>query len=480
MVFEEDIAKSVIEKLAKEGAEFLRPLQTAARLVPHCLSQRFQVEIGELKLFPEQIEGQKLLLTSLRDFSGLTDEFLVCEYNDLVPAMLGRDEVRLRKAFASRDSKHQSAATGLSPINFSVTWPTALTALIKIGVDVNVQDHSHCRPIHLATALGASQAVNILLEEDCALWTHTSSHSLLQEALQGNDEQARERIANSIIIAYIDRYTRFFSLALSVLPQSSPIQARLAQGRIHEKLVPQVQQELKRHQCRIPPALELGTDGSSVYETADLHANNRLTIQMAETLWNGGFQQIHDYTNRGTTPLLESWYNSDFEMIAWLISKGASPFSRHEQMGGSGLHLYAHRLGNPGGYFKHDISAVYCDEAIISRLESGLDSKWDSCCCPCSVGGCTPVLIFLKSKFRFFFFSSRRSTIPGLLDRAPTLLEEVAAGARRRADFHGSDLEVLSVREHGVETSMLSLRSTGSGLQGGRTHDGREFAGVRV
>lgn len=330
---------------------------------------------------------------------GLTDGFPVCEYNELVPAILERDEARFQKALAGCDPKHQAVATGLSPIHFAVTWATALTALLKIGVDVNVQDHSHRRPIHLATAMGASEAVNVLLDVDCAIWTHRNSLSLLQEALQGNDKQARERIANSIITAYIDRYTRFFNLALSVLPQSSPILTKLTPGHLNEKLVPQIQQELKLHDCRIPPALELSTDGSSVYETADLHADNRLTVQMAGTLWDGGFRQINDYTDRGTTPLLESWYNADFEMITWLISKGASPYSRHEQTGGSGLHLYAHRLGYPGSYFKHDTSAVYCDEAIISQLESDPVSRRDSCCCLCSVGGCMPVVVFLRSNY---------------------------------------------------------------------------------
>lgn len=320
----------------------------------------------------------------------------MCEYNDLVPAILERDESRLRKALASCDPKQRFPSTGLSPVHFAVSWPMALTALTKVGVDVNVEDHSHRRPIHLAAALGASEAVDNLLNEDCAIWTHTNSYSLLQEALQVTNEQNRERVANSVITAYIDRYTRFFNLALSVLPQSSPILAELVPGRLHENLVPRIQQELNRYNCCVPPALELRTDGSSVYETAGFHASTRLTVQMAEKLWDGGFRQIHQYSYRGTTPLLESWYNADFEMIAWLISKGASPFSRHEQTRGSGLHLYAHRLGYPGAYFKYDISTVYCDEAMISQLESDLDSRRDSCCCLCSAGGCPPVVIFLK------------------------------------------------------------------------------------
>lgn len=325
----------------------------------------------------------------------------MCEYDDLIRAILQRDEAGFHKALTHCDPNHQSTATGLSPIHFAVTWPIALTALIRIGVDMNIEDHFRRRPIHLATALGESEAVKILLREDCAIWTRTHSMSLLQEALNGNNKESRECVANSVITAYIDRYTRFFNLALSVLPQSSPIVSEVIPGRQHENLVPQIQQELSRQHYRIPPALKLCTDGSSVYDTADIHFHSRLTVHMAERLWKAGFQQIQHYTDRGSTPLLESWYNADFEMVKWFISKGASPFSRHEQTHGSGLHLYAHRLGFPSMYFKGDISAVDYDETLVSQLESDLDSRRDSCRCLCSVHGCVPVLIFLKRSDAF-------------------------------------------------------------------------------
>lgn len=312
-------------------------------------------------------------------------------------AILQRDEARFQKALAHCDPNHKSASTGLSPIHFSVIWPRALAALIQIGVDVNVEDHSHRRPIHLAAALGDDEAAKILIAQDCAVWTHIDSFSLLQEALLGNNKENRRCIANSVITAYIDRHTRFFDLARSVLPQSSPIFLELVPGELQENLVPQIQQEFKRHHFHIPSALELDTDGSSVYEVARLHADIRLTVRMADRLWDGGFRQIHAYFGRGITPLLESWYNADFEMITWLISKGASPFSRHEQTQGSGLHLYAHRLGYPRSSFQPGISAVYCDEAIVWQLESDPDSRRDSCCCLCSLGGCMPVVVFLKS-----------------------------------------------------------------------------------
>lgn len=392
---DDEIGKSLIEKLTEEGAEFSRPLQTLAKKHPHYFSSSFKAGIEELQQFPEQIEGEKIFTIQSRGFPSQSDRFSVSDYNDLVRVIIQRDEANFQRALANCDSNHQSTATGLSPIHFAVTWPMALTALIQTGVEVNVEDHFHRRPIHLAVALGETEAVNILLEEDCAIWTHDSSLPLIREALQGKSAENRQCIANSVIIAHIDRYTRFFDLALSMLPQS-PTLAEIPPETVDERLIPQVQQELQSHHCRIPPALELRTDGSSVYDTADFQALNRLNVQMADTLWNGGFRQIHEYSNRGTTPLLESWYNADFEMIRWLVSKGASPFSRHERTQGSGLHLYAHRLAFPGAYFKH-ISAVYFDEAIVSQLDSDLDSRRDSCCCLCSVGGCCPVVIYLKN-----------------------------------------------------------------------------------
>lgn len=60
LVVDKEIGNALIEKLAKEGAEFSRPLQTTAGFHPHFLPRHFQVEIEELQLFPEQIEGERL------------------------------------------------------------------------------------------------------------------------------------------------------------------------------------------------------------------------------------------------------------------------------------------------------------------------------------------------------------------------------------------------------------------------------------
>lgn len=119
-------------------------------------------------------------------------------------------------------------------------------------------------------------------------------------------------------------------------------------------------------------------------------------------------------------------------MIRWLISKGVSPFSRHEQTVGSGLHIYAHRLAYPGAYFKRDISAVFCDEAIVSQLDSDLDFRRDSCCCLCAVGGCCPVVIYLKQIYvdkEWEYFGSRGSEYDFCLAQL-RLLEKVAPDAR--------------------------------------------------
>lgn len=58
-----DIAKSLIEKLTEDGAEFSRPLQTFAKNHPFYFSSYFQEEIEELQQFPELIDGEKFFLS---------------------------------------------------------------------------------------------------------------------------------------------------------------------------------------------------------------------------------------------------------------------------------------------------------------------------------------------------------------------------------------------------------------------------------
>lgn len=328
----------------------------------------------------------------------------VCEYNGLVHAILRQCESSLQRALIQCDVNHSSPANGLCAIHFAVTWPAALQRLILDGADIDVQDHLGRSPIQLAVALGILESVRLLIEADCNLATPYSHQSLLHQSLDSLDLkelETRHRIAACIVRGLINRHTRLVTLALSVLPSSSRVINSIIPGKLQQSLIPEILEQIDREDYNYPFALELDDKGH--YQTGDLHAKTRLPIPIADQLWTSGFQELdvpYDVGSLGPTltPILEAWFNADFDLVRWMLDKGASLFSKHASTGGSGLHLYAHRLQYPGAYFGHEISRVPYDKLSLSELSSD-ESAWrDNCSCICSTKGCQPVTMFLKAR----------------------------------------------------------------------------------
>lgn len=318
----------------------------------------------------------------------------------MISAILRRSESSLQQALIRCDVNHRSPVNGICAMHFAVTWPTALRTLIIAGADVNVEDHIGRRPIELSVALGAVEAVQLLIEADCSLFTAESHRGLLKECLLFEEGEKRGRILGLIVQALIDRHTRLLNWILSVLTPSSGLYSKIIPGQLQQSLLPEMYEEIRRQGHECPAALELDFKGH--YQTGDLHSEIRIPISTAEQLWNGGFQELeepYDVCGPALTPILEAWYNADFDILQWLITKGASPFSKHAQTGGSGLHMFAHRLQYPGFYFQHEISGVPSDTVRMTELMSD-ESAWrDSCSCLCSTRGCQPVTIFLKGTY---------------------------------------------------------------------------------
>lgn len=336
-------------------------------------------------------------------------------------AILRRSESELQKALNRCDPNNRSPRNGLHAVHFAVIWPTALHCLISAGADINVQDNIKRRPLQLAVAMGNVESVKILIEADCSLNTSNSHLGLLQECLQLDESDQREQISTLIVQGMINRHTRLLSLISALLPPSSQLASLIVPGKLQQSLVPMLMEEISCLGHEIPAALKLDIKGH--YEIGDVNAKIRLPVSTAEKLWDGGFQELEtpyyvDFPK--LTLVLQAWYNADFDILRWLISKGASPFSKHPSTGGSGLHWFSRRLGDPGQYFRHAIANVCCDVGLVSQL--GWDnSAWrDSCSCLCSIGGCQPVTIFLKRHH----YSRAKSFEPEDFSETLNLLQE--------------------------------------------------------
>ena len=293
------------------------------------------------------------------------------------------------------DIDHASSVNGLSPMHFAVVWPTALKALIERGANVNVGDQWGRRPIHLAVALGLPTAVDYLLRADCALFTPASARSLLESALTLVGSEKRQ-ILDALVIALADRHTRLIDIARSYLPTCTFSGFELIGSRKKERQAPRLRETLLARGFTTPAALEL--DDKSVYNVASFHGIMQMTNDVADTLWNSGFEDINEPNEDGLTPFLQNWFCANFPMVDWFLEKGISLFSEHRDASLNALHLYALRMAYPGAFFSHDPGAVPTDEHHMAKIQEGMGILHDECTCLCSPNGCSP-LKFLIGRY---------------------------------------------------------------------------------
>ena len=261
-------------------------------------------------------------------------------------------------------------------------------------MNVNCEDQYGRRPIHLAVSLQVLESVNILLEADCALYTPPSFRGLLQLALTicpGTNLTYTHRIATVVTRAIIDRHTRLNEFASTVL-LNSPAEMLLSRCMLRESSAPLLIQEIRGLGYEVPAALLL--DGKSVYATGDFDGSIRLTRQIADGLWDGGFRDFAG-DDPHSSPYLQSWFAADFEMVQWFQSKGVRPGSTKHSL--SGLHFYGDRHGSPGWIFGNDANEIPCNSELVAQLKQDKDLYHDLCSCLCSAGGCTPISKMVRS-----------------------------------------------------------------------------------
>jgi hypothetical protein len=321
------------------------------------------------------------------------------DLGDVVPIILQQKEEHLRhiirKAKLSTLNR-KSPVNGLAPVHFAVLWPIGLRILVNRGVDVNIEDDYGRRPIHLAVASGIPDSVRCLINADCGLFTPAEDHSLLQYALNLDDDQEWLSISFHLVQALSDRHTRIRNLAKSCLPPSIFSTLGLAPHGLQEQRASSITEKLLSHGIDVPSALEL--DGKGLY---DIHWTNNLSLQVtpevATALWCAGFHDIDEPNNNGWTPFLQSWFCHNFEMINWFTKKGIRLDSKHAEAPLTALHLYAKRLGSYKAASRQEhVDTSALKQHYIGMIQQQLGIPYDDCTCACSPNGCTPAKFLLE------------------------------------------------------------------------------------
>lgn len=371
-------------------------------------------------------------------------------------AIVQRNKEEFSKAIVKGNIHQASLANGVTATHLAIYWPWALRKLIEAGADVNCEDSLGRRPIHLATACSQDEAIIILLEADCSLMTPDYSHSLLQESLRHG--KAFEHISSRIVLALVDRHTRLYNLALSILPKYSNPTVQSSQCSFAEKEAPKVENALIKYNCDVPPSLKMDRNGKGVYDTPHPLAIQRLTPTLADQLWGGGFHRVDDPCHAsGLTPILQNWQAANFGMVSWFIAKGVSPFSRSPAKLHSGLHLYAARMSWPRNHFGHNGANLPCQRDLFEQLMHDADMWHDICRCLCSPHGCTPISIAIKQRQDW----DRAVNYATMLDLSRSLHEKYLYRPEDKSDHTNQFLSALLFEKLNLRHSCCHIAPSG-------------------
>ncbi|KAI0384186.1 hypothetical protein F5Y04DRAFT_293520 [Hypomontagnella monticulosa] len=371
-----EIGSLIYDELDTRGGQFSRPLQSIARIHGGYRTGYFSYEVSELHMFPEQLD--------------------LCDLGPLVPTILTQSERDFKKVLGKYDVNHASRVNGLTAAHFAVYWPFALRALIAAGADIDCSDHHSRRPIHLAVDLHLPEAVEILIEADCALWSSKSLLSLHQSALI---TPIHDGISHTVVGGIIDRLGRLFRLGAIMLSEESPLRQKINGSELDETLAPAIINELTSSKVKIPTALY--SDGVSIFNSADINGLIRIPTHVVDRFWDAGFRNVAGFDAHGFSPMLYSWLAANFSMALWLTDKGVPIFSQHRDNQMCGLHLYAYRLGFPGPSFNYDVNAIPSPSTELGcQLWESPHSVRDACSCLCSPQGCSPVSMLIKNRKR--------------------------------------------------------------------------------
>ena len=111
--------------------------------------------------------------------------------------------------------------------------------MIVFYINVNLEDLYGRRPIHLAISLGCVDAVQLLIQADCALCGGPGNASLLHY-LPKNEEVDSKEMLRVIVPALADRYSRLLNMAQEHLPPSKLSNLNIEKGPIKELHVSQL------------------------------------------------------------------------------------------------------------------------------------------------------------------------------------------------------------------------------------------------
>ena len=300
-----------------------------------------------------------------------------------------------------------------------------MTILLELGAKPLIYQPTRTRlaefdfPLHYAVSCGCRETVSILLQNDSPILG-------LSIDKWDPDEYIREIIhqdfemENLLIEALVDRRRRLQDLAILSLSPAVLHELALDSNRLVDQKASLVQKVLFENHVWLSPSLTVSTLPQTIYH------HQRMTTELAERLYNLGFQDVNGRDFNNQTPLatvsflawstlrgpgLTRGWQAGLTYAAWLVSKepeaprsisGTATLS----VGATAAHHILYRVGWISGYWYPDLGYKIFQTLLseFDRTSMSFDmlrtllaaDSTDDCACACSVRGCLPYVFMLK------------------------------------------------------------------------------------
>ena len=354
--------------------------------------------------------------------------FTVLDCNSLQFAILQRNISQVEDIVkVSHSSVRFQNAMGQSPLHLAADWPWAIILVLKNGADLYQVDSTGCTAIDYACGLKNYEAVKILLDAGSPL----PVRGPLAEIIRCGKMDYCEQMFKLVISHLALRRRELLQIARTLLPEATL-----------SSIVPP--NEAVPDSSAYPLIAAVCAAGHTTkpnywyYNQKGLYQSSWLFPAAADILYEAGFTYLDGQDMENQTPLTS---RNTSDMILWLYRKGASfaewtSYTNEESSARSMPSIYLAINKLPGSMYQFIYSEVH--EKFVLRqlseddlkalnifLQDDFSDYRDLCRCPCSPGGCSPEVIFLKAHFMQIDDTRQERLLSPSLQRLPKFIELV-------------------------------------------------------
>ena len=338
---------------------------------------------------------------------------------------------------------NQTNSLGNTPLHLAAGWPSGIRKLLQHGACLDATDRYGYIPICYAIDMGNSETVSLLMKAGCRLYFRSwRDHNLLDylsrhlghtdPRVWSVSQEAWMNVLDTVISLLAER-RRNLQSRLAALSAAFTINPKVFQAdRVLDEYAEYAEcveedamigrEHMPRHESSLLPYCR------TVYHI------DRLTVEVAEKLWQNGFRDIDVPDERGLTPLMDCGRSNgdennlidEIEVISWLIQKGAKLHRLQQRsldydanptisatelpLVTRALHYVAYNIGFSARVFLWDEYFLELErrrlQVELHRLSKEakllvttvyLDVSYDDCICACSFQGCLASTMMLKS-----------------------------------------------------------------------------------